>query len=230
MCFSLFSWSIVALFDALRYNKKMSNVVINSEILRVVQGKVNRFTVQKAIQRTLSEDLPNLRLLKQLCALDLALEVEQTVLLDLDDRARNLNNPARLASTYRDLRALMKDEDGEATADGWDDLLSDACEVQDLPEQPMLEGIDGARGEAPAADVPPTGDGVKADPVTSGDGLGGKGSGHTTTPYPRTLRRAVVAKLLAGRASKAAIARDSGVSLATVNRWHKLHILDGKEV
>ena len=206
------------------------SVVINSEIIRAVQGSVTRPAVQKALQHALSQDRPNLRLVRQLCALDLALEVEQTVLLEIDDRARNLNNPARLASAYKDLRCLLKEDDDEVSADGWNDLLSEACDIQELPPgQPTLDVIDGGSGsELSDVALPTVEDSVVVSVTMAEEGEGIR-SCHTKA-YPRTLRKAVVAELMAGRRSKAGIARDNGISLATVNRWYKMHILDAKSV
>ena len=88
------------------------SISIEPEVRRAVGKSVTRPNVQRAIQKVIESDRPNVRLFRQLVTLDLALEVEQTVLLDMDDKARNLNNPARLASTYKEMKQLL--DDGEA--------------------------------------------------------------------------------------------------------------------
>lgn len=205
-----------------------------SEVLQALKGNLDRASVQAAIQRTLSQDNPNLRLLKQLCALDLSIEVEQTVLLQLDDRARNLNNPARLAATYKDLRSLMKADDDETTTDGWDELLSDAVEAQEPSGErvPSLALIHSVTDSQAAADELPLVVEDEPDPVTVEREVETARctEKQSTLPYPRSLRRKAVALLLTGRRSKASIARDCGVSLATIQRWHRLHIGQGKPV
>ena len=182
----------------------MEALDIRTEVERAV-GSLDRQGVQRAIQEAIVADEPNLRLIRQLTALDLAMEVEQTVLLPLEERSRNLSSPARLAQTYRELRGLLAKDEGEVASDGWSVLLED-------PE--------GEEQSAPLsiAEVSPTGSFGMNRGVTRAEGS--EGSSLEQTPsYPPELRQRVVDEVSAGRRSRASIAREYGVSATTVGRW-----------
>ena len=212
------------------------SISIEPEVRRAVGKSVTRPNVQRAIQKVIESDRPNVRLFRQLVTLDLALEVEQTVLLDMDDKARNLNNPARLASTYKEMKQLLDDGEAEVN-DGWADLLGEA--ITD-PIAPALELIEGESKTTASSEPSPTGNGGGNETVSDvGDGEGGRlclsktlasVSTRGATPYPAELRRKVIAAILKGQRSLAAIARDNGVAINTVQRWRKMHITDGRPV
>jgi hypothetical protein len=168
-------------------------------------GHATRAEVQRAIQDAITADEPNLRLIRQLTALDLAMEVEQTVLLPMGEKDRNLASPARLAQTYKELRCLLAKDDGEVVGDGWELLLGGEEEVDD---EPVLSAVS------------PTGSEATQLRVTDESIVDGYCS-RPTEPYPATVKEQVLLALERGVRSKSSIARDHGVSLTTVSRWHK---------
>jgi hypothetical protein len=184
----------------------MKAMDLRTEVERVV-GSLDREGVQRAIQEAIVGDEPNLRLIRQLTALDLAMEVEQTVLLPMDAKERNLSSPARLAQTYRELRGLLAKDEGEVACDGWSVLLD---EPDGEEERAALTVATGS----------PTGRSQGERGVTS-SGVGELGSLEQTPAYPASLRARVLDELSGGRRSRSSIAREYGVSLTTVSRWYR---------
>jgi len=197
----------------------MNAIDIRTEVEKVIAGG-SRQEVQQAIQDAIGADDVNLRLVRQLTALDLAMEVEQTVLLPMGDKDRNLSSPARLGQTYRELRGLLAKDDNEAAGDGWDLLL----------EQPNGEAkvlalglVDEGRETTGDSSGSPTGKMAGALGVTRSE-VGGGSSSCKTAAYPSDLRQRVVAALLPGSRSISSVARDYGVSSTTAGRWLKAFI------
>ena len=192
----------------------MNAIDIRTEVQKVTAGG-SRQEVQQAIQDAIGADDVNLRLVRQLTALDLAMEVEQTVLLPMGDKDRNLSSPARLGQTYREMRALLAKDDSEAAGDGWDLLL----EQPDGEADVMPLGVVGSIGGTIAKPVgSPTGKVEDGGEVTSPKD-GRRSSSCKTEPYPPELRSRVVSALLSGSRSVSAVARDFGVSASTATRW-----------
>ena len=194
----------------------MKALDIRTEVEKVI-GTASRAEVQRAIQEAIAADEVNLRLVRQLTALDLAMEVEQTVLLPMGEKDRNLSSPARLAQTYRELRGLLAKDENEVAGDGWEMLL-------DMPDGEAtvaaLGVVNVARQATDGSSSSPTGKGGVGDGVTSAE-TQGRDSCSKTQPYPPDLRERVVSELLSGSRSASAIARDYGVSPTTASRWLK---------
>ncbi len=152
-------------------------------------------------------------LYRQLAALDIQLEVEQTALLHIDDKARNFNNPARLAATYSTVKDLLKPADNERQAldDGWDTLLTEDSDTEQSEAMPQLAVVEPAEPSPP-----PMGDCVG----TGKDGDSGNGLplSHKRHRLDTLTRRRIEVALRGPRPNKAEIARTVGVSRSTVDR------------
>ena len=198
---------------------RMSVMKVSQKVAEYV-GSINRGNVQRALQTCLLSPDIDTSLFRQLAALDVQLEVEQTALLHIDDKARNFNNPARLANTYSTVRDLLKADDGEKQRvdDGWDDLLidnSDNAQSESTPQLTVVEPAD--------HDTPPTGDDVgSGSGVDSACGLVLPSTAPSKRHRLDTLtRRRIEIALRGPRPNKAEIARTVGVSRSTVDRISK---------
>jgi len=191
-----------------------------SQKVKEYVGTINRGNVQRAIQSCLLQQDVDSTLFRQLASLDVALEVEQTALLHIDDRARNFNNPARLAATYTSVRELLKADEHEKrhVDDGWDNLLIDSGGSEPGKVEPQLQAVLGVDYAAT-----PSGYGKGS----SGGEVEGSRLDLTTTPTPKRYRldtltrRRIEIALRSPRPNKAEIARQIGVSRSTVDRINR---------
>ena len=185
---------------------------VSEKVLQYV-GTINRGNVQRALQSCLMQAEVYMPLYRQLAALDIQLEVEQTALLHIDDKARNFNNPARLAATNSTVKDLLKPADNERQAldDGWDTLLTEDSDTEQAEAMPQLAVVEPAEPS-----LPPTGDCVG----TGKDGDSGKGLSlpHRRHRLDTLTRRRIEVALRGPRPNKAEIARTVGVSRSTVDR------------
>ncbi|MBI05419.1 MAG: hypothetical protein CMM54_00390 [Rhodospirillaceae bacterium] len=185
---------------------------VSKKVLQYV-GTINRGNVQRALQSCLMQAEVDMPLYRQLAALDIQLEVEQTALLHIDDKARNFNNPARLAATYSTVKDLLKPADNERQAldDGWDTLLTEDSDTEQSEAMPQLAVVEPAEPSPP-----PMGDCVG----TGKDGDSGNGLplSHKRHRLDTLTRRRIEVALRGPRPNKAEIARTVGVSRSTVDR------------
>ena len=190
----------------------------NTELARRI-GKLSRENLQQAIQRALLADDVDVKEFRQLVCLDIAQELQATVLLDLDDRARNFNNPARLAQTYKEMRLLLRDSDDEESEgdDGWGDLLDDAADDAVTETGTFLELVQ------------------REESKTSRDENEQPSSSEETPSkgFKTAVSSGIVRELIdrmKGVHNKTHLAKEFNLSRATLVRYYRKHLIEGAKL